>query len=214
MTWNCNAGSNVLAVAFKLGHFTAYSLRLKLEYPTSDTAVAMQKLTFLQMVQQRTARVAVGASTVRGQRAGMVKTARQYLGKIRLEKFSVDDPEAFRQVLTRETQGFQAALRKVRGSFGIARKLLNIFLHDAFYNVYLQRSYHLNRSERFFELPLDSITAKHLRSHSPALTRWKGVKHLTAAMSEDYQFAAEIVAKEMGTTRVHLDTMWWGSRED
>jgi hypothetical protein len=72
----------------------------------------------------------------------------------------------------------------------------------------------LERSEYFFEMPLDSITGQKLSSDTTQhLPRWKTVKELDRATSAAYQQAAASIAKKMGLARVHLDAMWWGRRD-
>ncbi len=172
---------------------------------------------FIEVIQCRTARVAVSASATRGQRApGLVAEARGFLGDLPLRPFAVSQPDSFRSALDEATRKLAAAL-PVRGrSGGLARKLLNIFLRDALYTVYLRSYFHLDRSEDFYELPLDSITAKYLHLELPngGLPRWKGVKHLTPAVSGQYQAAAARAAASRWIARVHLDAYWWGGRRN
>jgi hypothetical protein len=88
---------------------------------------------------------------------------------------------------------------------GAARKALNLFLRDAFYNVYLRQRFKLARCERCLEVPLDRIVADGLcQRRSEPLPRWPGVKHLTARISETYQRAAELEANSLGLSRVHF----------
>jgi len=91
---------------------------------------------------------------------------------------------------------------------------MNIFLRDALYTTYLCEKFRLREAESFFEVPLDSITAGHLRRNAGrgVLPRWKGVKHLTPEANERYQEYAEDLAKPRGVAKVHLDTYWWGER--
>jgi hypothetical protein len=99
-------------------------------------------------------------------------------------------------------------------SWGLARKLLNIFLRDALYTTYLADAFKLQEAESLLEIPLDSITAGHLRKEDGGrmLPRWPGVKHLTPEISKSYQaFAAQFAATK-ALAPVHLDTHWWGHR--
>jgi hypothetical protein len=92
--------------------------------------------------------------------------------------------------------------------------LINIFLRDALYTTYLCKRFHLREAEGFFEVPLDSITAGHLRRNAGrgVLPPWKGVKHLTPEVSKRFQEYADHLAQTSGVAKVHLDTYWWGER--
>jgi hypothetical protein len=104
-------------------------------------------------------------------------------------------------------------LPKRSATWGLARKLVNIFLRDSLYTSYLRRAYRLSLAERLLEIPLDSITAKQIRKRMPQLPRWQGVRHLDPHTSAAYQAAALLIAKREGVARVHLDAYWWGVRD-
>ena len=169
---------------------------------------------FLQVIQQRTARVAVGASAARRQGApGVVQCAREFASQLKLARFATRSPAAFRRRLDVATRQLQKQLPTKAASWGLARKLLNIFIRDCVYVGYLRRAYGLHVIEAFCEIPLDSITAKEIRSEAPELPRWPGVKHLRPELSDQYQQAAQIISKRRRIARVHLDAYWWGARE-
>src|SRR5262249_55604340 len=152
---------------------------------------------FLRAVQQRCARVAVGASTVRGQRApGLVQAARAHLATLDLQQFGVSGPALFRRRLDRATERLARSLPLRGRSWGVARKLLNIFLRDALYTSYLREAFRLDRAEHLLELPLDSITAKRLQAEvgRGRLPRWQGVKRVSPAASTELQAAAAAIA--------------------
>jgi hypothetical protein len=96
----------------------------------------------------------------------------------------------------------------------LQEKLLNIFLRDALCTTHLVNEFGLNRAETNFEIPLDSITARHLRQEAGRgkLPRWPGVKHLEKEPSTAYQEFARTFAASETIARVHLDTYWWGTR--
>jgi hypothetical protein len=77
---------------------------------------------------------------------------------------------------------------------------------------YLSRAYGLRAAERFFEIPLDSMTAEHIWKEVPELPRWKGVRHVSPEMSGTYQAAALPLARKQRVCRVHLNAIWWGQR--
>jgi hypothetical protein len=101
--------------------------------------------------------------------------------------------------------------------WGLARKVLNIFLRDCLYTTYLDARFGLRGNEAYFELPLDSITAKHLKlaAGRGELPAWPGVRHLTESLSATFQEAATAEAAKRGIPRIHLDAIWWSvSRDD
>jgi hypothetical protein len=163
-------------------------------------------------IQFRQARVSVGPSTVRGQRTpGLAKAAREYLANLSLAQFGTSRAALFRSSLDRATRQLKAQLPRKGRSWGIARKVLNIFLRDAFYNHYLRKQFQLDRGEALLEIPLDSITAGHVRNGTRLgrLPRWSGVKHLKSKSSDCYQREAAAIASRKGVARVHLDAFWW-----
>jgi hypothetical protein len=167
----------------------------------------------LRAIQYRAARSAVGASATRGSGTrGVGKKARAFLFRLRLTQFGTSNRSAFRRALERTTRRLQGRLPRRGRSWGLARKLLNIFLRDSLYTGYLNRAYGLRAAERFLEIPLDSITAKHIREKVPGLPRWPGVRHLSRELSAAYQDAALDLAAQQGVRRVHLDAYWWGQR--
>ena len=171
----------------------------------------------LDAIRSRAARIAVGPSTARGQGVpGVVDAARAFLRRLDLGCLATEDQVVFRRELDRATREFVAALPDRAQSWGLARKLLNIFLRDCLYTVYLREHYGLGRGERFYELPLDSITGGRLvrEEGAGALPPWRGVKHLTAEVSDLYQDAAGRLAEAKGIHRVHLDAYWWSQARD
>lgn len=171
---------------------------------------------FIRAAQGRTARIAASASATRRQGRGAVIAARHFFSALDLRRLGVSTGATFRSRLDEVTVQLRDALPRNARSWGLARKLLNIFLRDALYTTYLCERFGLARAEQFLEIPLDSITARRLRKHAGrgVLPRWKGVKHLTLEASDKYQCHAERVAQDSGLARVHLDTYWWGERDD
>jgi hypothetical protein len=172
---------------------------------------------FLRTIQGRVARVAIGASTVRGRgNKGTVKACRSFLRRLDLSRFGSKDGAAFGLALNRSTKALQAKLPRSAQRWGIARKALNIFLRDAFYTTYLDAAFHLRQAESLFEIPLDSITATTLKRvvGKGALPRWPGVKRLTPSLSAIFQKAAAVEAGKLGIARVHLDAIWWSADRD
>jgi hypothetical protein len=170
---------------------------------------------FLSAVQARAARIAVGPSAVRRQGKGCAKAAREFFESLDLARFDKTTDIEFQKTLNDVTKELQSALPGKSSSWGLARKLLNIFLRDALYTVYLKNAYKLDQIKSFLEVPLDSITARNIKCAADrrALPVWPGVKNLPPALSERFQASAETEAKRQGVARVHLDAFWWGQRK-
>ncbi len=170
---------------------------------------------FIRIVQAHVARVAVSPSATRNQGPGVVDAARRHLRDIQLRPFAVTSETRFRTRLDAATLALNKDLPDPSQSWGLSRKLLNIFLRDCLYNQYLALFYALGRAERFLEIPLDSTTARELRAAArpgTALPTWPGVRHLSLAQSSSYQDAALDVARARKWQRVHLDADWWGQK--
>jgi hypothetical protein len=88
-------------------------------------------------------------------------------------------------------------------------------LRDCLYTVYLRKAYGLHLAERFFEVPLDSISGTVLFEKAEGrLPRWKTVRGMTPKLSKQYQAEAVRLAKAAMVAPVHLDAVWWGERSD
>jgi hypothetical protein len=169
---------------------------------------------FLKMIQTRTANVAIGASTLRNQGASnVVSNTREFLKRIDLRRFRAKTAKGFKNALDRETIKLKMVLPVGARNWGAARKALNIFLRDAFYNYYLREEYRFGKLEPWLELPLDKYVERGLRKHSKEmgiqLPPWPGVKHLKSPTSKCYQDAAERVAQHRQIARVHLDLIYF-----
>jgi len=182
---------------------------------TEDPAGTKMREPLIIIIQKRTARVAISPSTVRGQGVpGIAAAGRRFLAALDLRAFVSSREEVFQRELDKATEQLQVALPGPARHWGLARKILNIFLRDALYNHYLRQEYGLSRVEFFLEVPLDSLSAQGLRERrkQEALPRWTGVSRLTPAMSEAYQGAAARLADAWGISRVHLDAYLWSDR--
>jgi len=168
---------------------------------------------FIRHIHTYVARYSVSASAVRGQNtAGLVIAARRYLAAMPLRGFAADSQSQFLRNLDGHTERLRMALPSGARAWGLARKVLNIFLRNALYTAYLRERYQLDLAEQWYEIPLDSIVARRLREYAgrAQLPRWPGVKHLTPSMSARYQAAARAAAERFGVAPVHLDAVWWG----
>lgn len=157
----------------------------------------------------------VGASTVRGLRTkGVVASAREALRNIDLKPYGNATTESFRKTLDADTENVRRALTDGAQYWGVARKVLNIFLRGSLYNTYLTAHFGLARLDACYEIPLDSLSATGIRDHTSErpLPRWVGVKNVTPDINDHFQRLATAIAKEKKTLRVHLDAMFWGGR--
>ena len=175
----------------------------------------MTEVEFDRIVRSRVARIAVGASTVRGRgNKGVVAAARNYLRSLDLRPFGTASSEDFSKALDSATDRLRRALPTAAQHWGVARKVLNIFLRDCLYTTYLNQG--LRKAERLFELPLDSITAYELKKADGrgTLPSWPGVKRVTRGLNTQFQEAAQRIAAAQAIARVHLDAMWWSASRD
>lgn len=169
---------------------------------------------FISTLRRRTASAAIGASTIRRMGPkGTVKRARAFLAGLNLTQFQVDSKREFAQALNSATDSFLSALPRKARYWGLARKLLNIFLRDAAYNRYLSQRFALWSVERWMEVPLDSHVGKQLCASAAGkdLPPWKTVIGLESETSAKFQKVATTVARQMGVTRVDLDVYYWRS---
>jgi hypothetical protein len=152
--------------------------------------------------------------------AGTVESAREFLACIKLTRFAHRSELAFMRELDRATDEMLKALPSGARHWGMARKLLNIFLRGATYNRFLCEAYGLSKADPWLEVPLDSHVAKGLRGEKAAglecgkngkdiLPHWKTVIGLDQIVSKQYQAFANDVAQRDGIHRVHLDLRYW-----
>lgn len=161
-------------------------------------------------IHRRVAETAVGPSTARGQGpSGVVQSLRQSLDGVDLADFRVRSQRRFASVLDRWTDSIRRDLPTKARSWGLARKCLNIFLRDCYYNAYLRPLLGAQISADWFEVPLDRLTAMSLKALDCELPRWRGVRHLAPETSSLYQASAAALAKQWEIGRVHLDTFLW-----
>jgi hypothetical protein len=177
----------------------------------------MDRALFLRAVRSRAARIAATSSAARGKgNAGVVRAARRYLRRMDLSDFGTDDLAVFGVALNQRTERLRRKLPRGAQHWGLARKLLNIYLRDCFYTTYLNTAFHLARAEALFEVPLDSITAHGLKQAADrgTLPAWPGVRHVTPEVSERFQRFAADLARTQSIARVHLDAVYWSVGRD
>lgn len=94
-----------------------------------------KKMPAISDVQRRIANTSIGASTLRGQKKDSVQKARGYLVKLDLTKLKNISNSEFTRWLNERTEELQKELPEHK--WGVARKAINIFLENAFYNKFL-----------------------------------------------------------------------------
>lgn len=213
---NLKSGSSATEIQpLKHGSFQGILGKLDVGVPfgAGSNVHRTKKTKFLKALQVREARIAIGSSSMRGRGSkGAVKAGRHFLNRLSLSRFGTSDQQKFTSALNAATDGLKDAFPRGSRYWGLARKGLNIFLRDCFYNVFLRKAYRLDRAEKFLEVPLDSLVGKKLHKREDA-PRWKTIRSLKAEDSDKYQDAASKCARSMGIERVHLDVFWWGSRQ-
>lgn len=167
-------------------------------------------------IQAHVARAALPPSSVRGKgSAGVAKAGRAFLRRLDLAPFGRAGADRFAASLDTATEELRRALPRDGRSWGLARKMLNLFLRDALYTTHLERRYGLSVNEAHFELPLDKFTGSELvRLAEGKLPSWPGVRALRRQESARYQEAALEHARKARVARVHLDALWWGARAE
>jgi len=176
----------------------------------------MTQAEFREIQQRRVARIAVSPSAARNQGAsGVVEAAQEFLGAVNLQRFSQSGEAGFPDALEEATEELRQGLPAKARSWGLPRKLLNIFLRDILYNSFLCGPSGLEAVVGSLEVPLDSVTADRIKANLPprTLPTWPGVKNLKPGLSQRFQTAARVIATARGVEPVHLDAIWWGARE-
>jgi hypothetical protein len=185
--------------------------------PVVDRPREVDMLPLIEAIQRHVAIVAISPSAVRRQGAGgVVACATEFLAVLPLRPFGVNIDTSFRKALDEATEGLKVCLPEPARTWGLARKCVNIFLRDAFYNLYLSNEYQLAKTAPYYEIPLDSVVSNALRKHAPprSLPTWLGVKHLSPETSNIYQTFALELSYTWKIDRVFLDTYLWVENRD
>lgn len=141
----------------------------------------MEHTSFIDMIHKKVAIAAIGPSALRSQGAsGVIDAARGYLIALDLSQFADRGERSFSRRLDKVAEELREAFPVGARNWGAARKALNLFLRDSLYNLYLNRCYKLSSTEDWYEIPLDGVIARGLRTRdvSGHLPRWRGVKYL------------------------------------
>jgi hypothetical protein len=168
------------------------------------------------LIQKRIANTSVGTSTVRGQPKGTAIIARKQLQSVNLKDFSDASEDQFTNVLDAYTEKLKNKLPS--NSWGIARKVLNIFLFQAAHDVFLNRNYTLDKITRYLEVPLDNPNAKKLKKIAKSEGKnlyWKNIYSLVPETSNQFQeYARKYAYQKYNCERCYLDIFWWRSEND
>lgn len=148
-----------------------------------------------------------------GRIGGNQEAARKYLATLDMRRFSNVDGGNFAGILDETTDELEEALAK--SIWGFARKGLNIFLRDCFYNRYIYDYYGLEALGPLLEVPLDNYVAKRIRKEirrrEGVSLRWQSITKLDRRTSGALQEAAGRIAVREQRLRVDLDLKWWGA---
>jgi hypothetical protein len=173
----------------------------------------VDRTNFIKLVQCHVARVALSSSTLRNQGAPNVTTiARDYCAKVDLSIFVRSSEAEFVKALEKCTVELQYKFPEGARRWGTARKALNVFLRDCFYNTYLNKAFELGAVERYLEIPLDGIVGRFLCKKNSSLPKWTTIGNLSEEDSKAFQSYASQLAKAENICRVHLDVSIWGNR--
>ncbi len=153
-------------------------------------------------IQEYVSITSIDITVLHGSPKGSVKAATEFCSHLDLAQFGIKRKSLFCKRLDIETDHLMAALPSWEPNWGTARKVLNIFLHNAFYNHYLRSHYGLSNAEPLYEVPIDSAVSKGLKAHAARgyLPTWNGVRHLTSNQNLEYQEFALLVAKKLQTS--------------
>jgi len=176
--------------------------------------------------QERVADVAIGTSVLRNQGfAGAVGVARDFVASLDLSEFGAAHDEcAFMQLLDKNTVELQRLLKERRareGSasnsaelWGTARKVLNVFLCEAYFHRVLGRRHGLQNVGNWLEIPLDSQLSRAIRREARARglpgVRFPGVGRLDETTSRRFQELAKRIAEEKQLpARIYFEVDTW-----
>jgi len=180
-----------------------------------------RKMTFknllldIKKVQRRVAYGSIGSSTLRNQGApGVSEVAHNFLIEVNLNKFrDIENATDYLKILNNLTDELSKKFPdRAKGNWGAARKALNVFMEEVFYNKFLNAEYGFNRLGPFLEVPIDSYVIKNLKKEAVNKTpTWRGIKNLTPNDNMKWQEIASEVAEKRRILRIYLDIEYWRS---
>lgn len=166
----------------------------------------------LQAIQEFAAIEAVGTSAVRGQPAKTKKVIQKVLMAADLNAIPRRSQPKFEKWRNQLTECVQRKLPNPDKPWGIARKAVNLFLRDCFYNHYLREEYGLAAVEQWLEVPLDGVVSRAFcrEAGRGELPRWRGLGRVTPGDSVRFQEFAKWLAGRVGLqARIFLDNVVW-----
>ena len=138
----------------------------------------MNQKQFHKLLQKRLAETSVSSSSLRNQgSAGIVSAACKFCTELPLQKFNVKAQKQFSKVLDTYTNKLLKKFpAKARNNWGAARKTINLFLREVFYNTYLIKQFN-SKVIYSLELPLDGDVARNLLAHPKGnnLKKWVSI---------------------------------------
>jgi len=172
---------------------------------------------FIPRMQKHVAGVSANSSSMRKAGAkGAVSAARKFLARLRLDQFT---PENFDERRDTETEALRRALPRRARHWGLARKVLNIFLRDACYNRFLFAHFRLSQIEELLETPLDGNAHDGLREFSKAtaknrLPKWPRLRGEKQDYDKHRARAIEFARERCkGFAPIHADLLLWRARK-
>jgi hypothetical protein len=122
----------------------------------------------------------------------------------------------FNAWLNRETLRLSKQFEgEAKNNWGAARKAINIFLENAFYDRFLWEEYSLQKLEDILEIPLDSNVVGKLCGQLKKFKKFKNfrIKTLKPDDSKELQERAQEIAKNRHTSRIYLDLKYWRAKK-
>ena len=174
----------------------------------------MDSLEQLKLIQKRVVNAAIGPSTLRNQGAPVTGTAKEFLSNLDLNELkNIDSSDEFGVFLNNKTTKLKNKFSDGAKNFGTARKAINVFIEEAFYNKFLSTYYGLDSLVSYLEIPLDSGVATGLKKDAAdrgiKLSNGVTIKNLTEEINKEYQKFASELAKEKNIARIYLDLVYW-----
>jgi len=183
---------------------------------------AQQRKEDIEAIREYVAVTSVGPSTVRGYAENTKSICQRHLSKFPLDALAECSPREFLEFLDARTTVLMRLMSRNRklldheSYFGLARKVLNIFLRNSYYNQFLISRYNIAKHEGLFEVPIDSRSAAGIRRDCRDLEivyedpwYWNGLLYHDWDTNAQYQDAASRIAENEGTIRVHLDSYYY-----
>ncbi len=177
--------------------------------------------------QRRVADISITSSDLRNIGfTGAVRVARDFLAGLDLGRLGdLRNEAAFMRQLNEHTNELKARLQACRAKqgsvrnnaelWGSARKVINVFLCEAYFNRVLAWRYGLRRIRQWLEVPLDSELAAAIRNEAEqyglnGLPAFPAIIRLDENTGQMFQHCASEVAKRRALpARIYLEVVTW-----